>query len=51
MAAEIVMESQSDLFQIVDALRTPRGLARLLYRRQEERHKHRDDGNDDQQLD
>ena len=46
-----VMHCQTNLLQVVVALRTPCRLARRLNGRQQQRHENADDRNDHQQLD
>jgi hypothetical protein len=45
------VERQPDLFQIVDALGAPGGLARGLDRGQEQSNEHSDDRDDNEKLD
>jgi hypothetical protein len=46
----VVLKSQTNLLQVVNALRSPRRLARRLNRRQQQGHQNPDNGNDHQQL-
>jgi hypothetical protein len=46
-----IMQGQTDLFQMVDALRPPSRLAGGLHRGQQQRDQHTDNRNHDQQLD
>src|SRR5262249_12946144 len=47
----VVVGREGDLLEVVAALHAVGGLAHLLDRRQQQADEHRDDGNDDQQLD
>ena len=47
----VVVQRHAQLHDIVDALRSPRGLAGGVNRRQKHRHEDADNGNHDQQLD
>ena len=47
----VVVQRQTDLLHVVDALTAARRLPRRLHRRQEQGDQDRDDRNDDQQLD
>ncbi len=47
----VIVQGQTDLLQVVDALRTAGGLTSRLHGGQEECDQHGDDGDDDKQLD
>ena len=47
----VVVQGQADLLEVVDALDAPGRLARRLHGGQEQGDQHRDDRDDDQQLD
>jgi hypothetical protein len=47
----VVMQGQTDLFEVVCALGAGRGGADFLHRRHEQSHERADDGDDDEQLD
>jgi hypothetical protein len=51
IAGFIILNRQSNLFDVADTLNSPGGLAGLLYGRQQESDQNADDGDDDQQLD
>ena len=51
MSIEVVVKGESDLLQIVLALSPPRRLTCLLYGRQQQRHKHRNNRDHSKQLD
>src|SRR5262249_32825592 len=51
VGALVVEDRQAELLQIVRTLRPGRRLADLLHRRQQEPDQHRDDSDDDEQLD
>src|SRR5437773_12418122 len=51
MGAVVILKCQSDLFQIVAALRTPRSLASHLDSGQQERDQYSNDCDDDQKFD
>jgi hypothetical protein len=47
----MIVQGNPDLLQIVAALHPPGSFAGGLYRRQQERHEHPDNGDDDKKLD
>ena len=49
--ALVVVQPQADLLEVVGALDAARGLAGRLHGGQQQGDQHRDDGDDDQQLD
>ena len=51
MCGQIIVQAQSDLLQVVFALRTPSGFAGLLDSGQQEGDEDRDDRDDDEQFD
>src|SRR5262249_25103444 len=49
--ALVVVHGQGELLEVVGAAHPVGGLAHLLHRRQQQADQHRDDGDDDEQLD
>ena len=51
VCADVVVESEADLLEVVGALDAPGRFSRRLDGRQEQRDQHGDDGDDDEELD
>ena len=51
VCVEVIVQRETDLFEVIFALGSPSGLTGLLHGRQQQGHQDGDDRDDDQQLD